>query len=98
MATDAELLVARARFVADHWRVAILAGDVTGTQAWAAHPLCMVLAALDGETDPVQCGISADARDAWPRADPNRPPVPTSPAPPPAELPQPGVSTMDLLE
>ena len=59
--------IARTRFVADHWRVSILAGDVTGTMAWGAHPLCMVLAAIDGETDPTQCGISPDAHDDFRR-------------------------------
>lgn len=63
---DAELRLARARFVAEHWHKAITSGGITDWQMWHAHPLCMVLAALDGEADPVQCGIDADARDEWP--------------------------------
>lgn len=47
-----------ARRVAEHWCSAIMAWD---DGKWAAHPLCMVLAALDGETDPAQLGMSADA-------------------------------------
>jgi hypothetical protein len=31
---------------------------------WAAHPLAMVLAALDGEGDPVQLGVEPDS-EAW---------------------------------
>ena len=31
------------------------------------NPLCMVLAALDGETDPAQLGISLDSRDEFGR-------------------------------
>lgn len=63
--TDLELTLARARFVADHWRDSMLDGP--SETLWAAHPLAMVLAALDGETDPIQCGIAPAARDAWPR-------------------------------
>jgi hypothetical protein len=47
-----------ARLVADHWRRAAISwsdrqmpGHVT------AHPLCCVLAALDGETDPDRLGV-----------------------------------------
>ncbi len=57
-----ESRVAAARFVADHWRKSLLESK---EQAWAAHPLCMVLAALDGETDPIECGIDPWAHDAF---------------------------------
>lgn len=47
-----------ARIVADHWRVAAMeGGDSLVPWRLAAHPLCCVLAALDGETDPRQLGI-----------------------------------------
>ena len=50
-----------ARAVADHWRaVAVEHGWIE-----AGHALCCVLAALDGETDPTQLGIS----DGYPDAD-----------------------------
>lgn len=52
----AEARLRAARFVADHWRRHALASDVP----LAAHPLCMVTAALDGETDPAQCGVGDD--------------------------------------
>ena len=51
-----------ARFVADHWRKAMASSPGT---SFAAHPLCMVLAALDGETDPLECGIDFEAHDAF---------------------------------
>jgi hypothetical protein len=55
-------IIAAARFVADYWRQAMLASSES---AWAAHPLCMVLAALDGETNPVQCGIDDSEWDGF---------------------------------
>lgn len=42
----------KSREVADHWRRGLL--DET---AGGAHALCMVLAALDGETDPAELGM-----------------------------------------
>jgi hypothetical protein len=47
-----------ARFVADNWRAHMVAADQP--VAIAAHPLCMVLAALDGETDPEQLGLDPE--------------------------------------
>lgn len=44
--------------VADHWRRAALDwGDQTMEGRVTAHPLCMVRAALDGETDPTMLGV-----------------------------------------
>lgn len=43
-----------ARLVADHWRIQMLKDGITRP---CAHPLCMVLDALAGETDPVKLGI-----------------------------------------
>jgi hypothetical protein len=53
--------MARSRLVADHWRASIMLGDAK----WAAHPLCMVLAAMDGESDPAQCGLTVEAAEAF---------------------------------
>lgn len=48
-----------ARIVATYWRDHMMdGGDLT---RFAAHPLAMVLAALDGETDPVQLGVDAES-------------------------------------
>lgn len=58
------LNVQRARFTAEHWRDALLEDREA---AWAAHPLAMVLAALDGADDPTECGISPTATDDWPK-------------------------------
>lgn len=44
-----------ARIVAEYWRDEMMRSD--GTLRICAHPLAMVLAALDGETEPVQMGI-----------------------------------------
>lgn len=55
--------VRAARFVAEHWRDAFMALD--GPARVGCHPLAMVLAALDGETDPVQLGISEDQHAAF---------------------------------
>jgi hypothetical protein len=53
-----------ARIVADHWRRAALEwGDDLMHGRMTAHPLCCVLAALDGETDPRQLGV-AEGSDA----------------------------------
>lgn len=53
-----------ARFVADHWRAQYLemvkAGDPTF--AIGTHPLALVIAAMDGETDPDQLGLNEDVR------------------------------------
>ncbi len=57
---DAEARVARARIVADHWRSGALNwGEAPMPGRMAAHPLCLVLDALDGETDPARLGVSA---------------------------------------
>ena len=54
-----------ARLVADHWRKAMLdAGDERMPARATAHPLCMVLAALDGETRPEHLGITPES-DEW---------------------------------
>lgn len=53
-----------ARFVADHWRQVIL-DKFPSDSKWAAHPLCMVLAALDGETEPTQLGLDPDVWDEY---------------------------------
>lgn len=50
--------ITRARFVADYWRRGIL--SMENSRGWEAHPLCMVLAALDGETDPAQVGVKPE--------------------------------------
>lgn len=62
---DLRRTLARARFVANHWRVGVLSGDICGTKAFASHSLCMVLAALDGETDPVELGLLPEAHEAF---------------------------------
>jgi hypothetical protein len=47
---------AAARFVATAWIADILADDVL-RRTGMSHPVSLVLAALDGETDPVQLGL-----------------------------------------
>lgn len=65
-ADDADRRLRAARFVADHWRNAILGGgDHDAPWRLAAHPLCMVIAALDGETDPARLGIDPDSHAAF---------------------------------
>ena len=60
-----EQTVTRARLVADHWRKGqLMAGEAHIPARLAAHPLCMVLAALDGETRPEQLGITPGS-DEW---------------------------------
>lgn len=57
-----------ARFVATYWRDAYMVEHAKGEAGyWAigTHPLAMVLAALDGETDPTQLGISEDQHEAF---------------------------------
>ena len=52
-----------ARIVATYWRDHMMAED--GAALWGcAHPLAMVLAALDGETDPVQLGVDPESEAA----------------------------------
>ena len=51
-----------ARFVADHWRKAALQYENTRLMA---HPLNLVLNALDGATDPTMLGIEPEAHDAF---------------------------------
>ncbi|WP_116996336.1 hypothetical protein [Desertimonas flava] len=60
-AATAARTIAVTRFVADHWREAL---NASNSSRLCAHPLCMVLHALDGETDPVQMGIEHDAHAA----------------------------------
>ena len=48
-----------ATVVATYWRDAFM--DLDGPLRAGAHPLAMVLAALDGETEPAQLGIEDDA-------------------------------------
>lgn len=47
-----------ARYVADHWREAAVANGWTV----ASHPLCLVLAALNGKTEPEQLGLNEEDR------------------------------------
>lgn len=59
MTPDPLETIVRARIVADHWRESVLAwGEQPMPGRLAAHPLCLVLAALDGETDPQMLGIT----------------------------------------
>jgi hypothetical protein len=53
-----------ARIVADHWRRVAVTWDMPIPGTVAAHPLCCVVAALDGETDPAHLGIEPSSRDA----------------------------------
>jgi hypothetical protein len=55
-----------ARFVAEHWRDETLAHQ-TPYMALTTHPLAMVLAAMDGETDPVHVGLNESAHEAFRR-------------------------------
>lgn len=59
MSDPVDQRLAIARLVADHWRAwAMRQPDaMTMPTRIAAHPLCCVLAALDGETDPDRLGI-----------------------------------------
>lgn len=51
-------IIQTARVVADHWRAASMEwGDGLMLGRLAAHPLCMVLSALDGVMDPTELGI-----------------------------------------
>ena len=54
-----------ARFVADHWRGYFLGLDPHDPARVGAHALCMVIAALDGETDPQMCGIEPESYGAF---------------------------------
>jgi hypothetical protein len=76
--------LAAARFVATHWRDAYLEQhrtDPSGQWAIGTHPLSLVLAALDGERDPVHLGLPAEVhgafRAALAEADPAAPGKPT---------------------
>lgn len=55
--------VAIARVVAEHWRDWALNQAPEGMR-WAAHPLALVLSALDGVSDPVDLGVEADSPNA----------------------------------
>lgn len=48
-----------ARIVATYWRDHMMAAD--GVLRGCAHPLAMVLAALDGETDPARLGVDPES-------------------------------------
>lgn len=61
-AAAAEATLRIARFTAEHWRNEMMKSD--GTRL-AAHPCAMILTALGGETDPVECGIDDWAKDAF---------------------------------
>lgn len=61
-AERAEVTLRIARFAAEHWRNAMMASESTRL---AAHPCAMILAAVNGETDPVECGIEDWAQDAF---------------------------------
>lgn len=52
----------RAKAVAEHWRAAAMAWDPP--QPTIAHPLNLVLSALNGETAPEQLGMTEDDMDA----------------------------------
>ncbi len=58
--SEAELY---ARAVATIWRDSAMKRIEAGDSLWAmvSHPLALVLAALDGETDPLALGVSPDA-------------------------------------
>ena len=61
-------VIATTRHTADHWRRWALDVDRRTILVPATHALCMVLTALDGETDPEQLGIGDDPLDdipAW---------------------------------
>ena len=53
-----------ARYTADHWRQVIM-DKFPNDAKWAAHPLCMVLDALDGETEPVKLGLDPEVWDDY---------------------------------
>ena len=55
-----------ARFVANHWLRCIL-DKYPSDCRWAAHPLAMVIGALDGETEPVNLGLDPDVWDDYRR-------------------------------
>jgi hypothetical protein len=54
--------IAAARWVANHWRLSMLAADPNTAMA---HPLNCVLAALDGEQDPAELGVEEYAHGAF---------------------------------
>ena len=57
--TSHDQRVAIARIVADHWRKAALADGVLEVPYRVmAHPLVLVIDALDGESDPNQLGVA----------------------------------------
>lgn len=53
-----------ARFVANHWLHQIL-DTFPPDCRWAAHPLSLVIGALDGDTDPVQLGLEPEVWDEY---------------------------------
>lgn len=64
-AEAAEAKVRAGRIVAEHWRDALMATAREHPEnALGTHPVAMVLAALDGETDPTAVGIDPEHVDA----------------------------------
>ena len=53
-----------ARFVADFWRGSVMASEEL-RRTGMSHPLAMVLAAFDGETDPRMLGLPEEADKAF---------------------------------
>lgn len=63
---SAQQRVAAARFVAERWRdAAMTRADDPFPGRLTAHPLALVLAALDGETDPERLGLEPGVHDAF---------------------------------
>lgn len=61
---DLELTVMRARWVADNWRKAAMKyGDDKIEWRTMAHPLCCVLAALDGGKRPADLGVDPESEE-----------------------------------
>lgn len=64
---SAEQRAAVARIVAEHWRDQVMAPGLRSREVrirFVGHALALVLAALDGETDPAQLGINDGHVDA----------------------------------
>jgi hypothetical protein len=73
----AEAALRAARFVAEHWRDALMSSlDRFPNNAIGTHPLALVLAAMDGETDPVHLGLNEDAHEAFRALAASEPPAP----------------------
>ena len=59
-----QLRIARAEFVGKVWIDSILAAPSLHATGMS-HPVAMVLAALAGETDPVQCGLAPEFHESF---------------------------------